>query len=244
MITFQMLQKVVNQKENSEARKRVIKRKNVEIYRRILLYNRYYTLILFTKAKKVFMELYDAKASIITLDKYILILEGPTSEKVDFNQLRVLNIDNGTVETKTELNFGLREKKDIVIVDEHLLVVKQKSHPRFAVIINDSLTEIPFITAQEILYFPRLNSKQQNSIKAFYSHEKWENHNNILINPINYSVPSSLALTFFCKKRPTGKILKNVKKLNTQTIEFILSSYKKDKPQITYLYLQSDNLQQ
>ncbi|MBO5284268.1 MAG: hypothetical protein J6B00_00160 [Alphaproteobacteria bacterium] len=122
-----------------------------------------------------------------------------------------------------------------MIVDENLLFIKQKSHPRFAVIINDCLTEIPIAIAEEVLRLPTLSPQQQSSIKAFYSHEKWENHNNILINPVNYAVPSLLALTFFCKQRPMWQMLKTSKKLDAKTIEVILSFNKNDKPQITYL---------
>lgn len=241
MITFQMLQKIVKRKENSAAAQYAIKRKNVVIYRRMELDGTPYTLILFTKAKQAFMELYDAKVNIILFDKYLLMLDGPTTEKVNFNHLRVFNVDEGTMEKRVGVDFGICEKKDVVIIDEHLLVLKQKSHPRFAVIINDRLTEVPFLIAEDILRMPTLSAPQQNSIKAFYSHEKWENHNNILINPVNFSVPSLMALTFFCKQKPTWQMLKNSKKLDAKMIEVILSFNKKDKPQITYL--RSETLQ-
>lgn len=235
MLTFEKLQKIVNRKEYADARQRAIKRKNLAIYRRIVLDGWAYTLLMFNKAKKAHMETYNAKRSLILFDEFIIALDGPTPEKVDFNTIWVFNINEGTIDKRISTDFGICDKKDIVIVDEHLLVIKQKEHPRFAVIINGRLTEIPSVIAVEIMRLPQLSSSHQASLQSFYAKENWEVHNNLLINPNRCSVPSMTDLTFFSKNRPNSQMLKKVKRLDFKLMEVALSYRKEDKSVITNL---------
>lgn len=237
MISYDFLKKFLDRKENESAKKTAIQAKGCKVFRRFLIEEKVYNVIAFDSRKIAELEPCLEYMRYIPIGDYLLCLEGTSKEEITFNRMKLYNISEGTCVQEKMVDFPDTKLAQLLIIDERVFALCGNDFPRFAIVVNNRLTEIASSTVEQILHFHPMTPKQQASLIRFNPSAGWEYHNNVMINPQTLTVPGALDVTFWNQRRPRHKEI--YRKIETQLLARALNRPQTGRPAVHYI--SSDN---
>lgn len=183
------------------------------------------------------------KSRYIHFGNYVISLQSPLGREdyVDFSTLRLYGKEKGTMTYGDDeiAALGGVYAGRLLVIDECLLVVCQKDLPQFCIAVDERLTRITPLAAEQILRNLPLNWQDQEAVQKAYPAAGWIMENGILYNPSTGDVPSCLQFYGWVgKKRNRGRIKANLDFV--KLMRMFTRSEKKDKPLVKYI--KSDHL--
>ena len=183
------------------------------------------------------------KSRFVNFGNYVISLQSPLGREdcVDFSTLRLYRKEKGTMTYGDDeiTALGNIYAGRLLVIDECLLVICQKDLPLFCIVVDEKLTRITPLAAEQILRNLPLNGQAQEAVQKAYPDAGWIMENGILYNPSTGDVPSCLQFYgWLGKKRNRSRIKANLDFV--KLMRMFTRSEKKDKPLVKYI--KSDHL--
>ncbi len=223
-------------KANAHRSETILEGKNFKVFKNYRIGNVTVNIISF-RDKFFAAESIARKMRYIELNEYLLSISSKIGEEdnINFANARLYRIADGT---EAEISLGASFSESyyagrIIAIDEKLIAICDKAHPKFIAVVNNSLRFIPAFSAEQILRNMPLTIGQLNALIKMYPEGGWQIHNGIAINPDTYAVPTSLQFYFWSRSRTTKATIKA--NMDFGKLVSILTRTEKEKPVVKFV---------